>query len=246
MKMGKGSLNDKQERLNRLIGLLRSNDFWTIDSLASQLDVTTRTLQRDLTELRSQGLPIETERGRGGGISLTKRWGIEKINLNNQEAMDLLLSLAITQSLGSPILMSNLKSIQQKISQVFPENQQTIIKESRKRIWVGAPASQEVMNSYKSPKNKHLELLSQAFFERYKVEIKYSDGDNNISKRSIEIHHLLLNWPVWYLLSWDELRQDTRMFRVDRISKFIVLNDTFEIHHKNVFDETLKGYFKSI
>lgn len=244
--MGKGSLNDKQERLNRLIGLLRSNDFWTIDSLASQLDVTTRTLQRDITELRSQGLPIETERGRGGGISLTKRWGIEKINLNNQEVMDLLLSLAITQSLGSPILMSNLKSIQQKISQVFPENQQIIIKELRKRIWVGAPASQEVMSYYKSPNKKNLEQLSQAFFERYKVEINYLDGENKTSKRTIEVHHLLLNWPVWYLLSWDELRQDTRMFRIDRISKFNVLSKNFEIHHKNVFDETLKNYFKSI
>ena len=244
--MGKGSLTNKQERFNRLIGLLRSDHFWTIELLSQELEVTTRTLQRDITELRAQGVPIETERGRGGGLRLTQRWGIEKINLTNLEVMDLLLSLAITQSLGSPLLMKNLKSIQQKISQVFPINQQEIIHNLRNRIWVGSPASAVILRSYNKPTNKSLNLLSQAFFEENKVEFNYEDGEGNKTKRKVEIHHLLLNWPVWYLLCWDELREDTRMFRVDRISKLSVLSESFEVYKKNIFDESLKSYFKTI
>lgn len=244
--MGKGSLDQKQERINKLIGLLRSNDFWTIQLLSEELDVTTRTIQRDITALRGQGLPIETDQGRGGGVQLVKKWGIEKINLSNQEVMDLLLSLAITQSMSSPILLNNIKSIQQKISQTFPQYQQKTIKELRKRIWIGDNASKDVLSSYKESSNSNISLLSEAFFEKKKIEIIYLDGEGNKSKRMIEPHHFLLNWPVWYILAWDEQRQAPRMFRIDRIRNLQIKNENFKTYNKNIFNENLREYFRSI
>lgn len=244
--MGKGSLDTKQERISRLIGLLRSDNFWTIEELAIELEVTSRTIQRDITALRAQGLPIETEQGRGGGVQLTKKWGIERINLSNQEVMDLLLSLAITQSMSSPLLLDNVKSIQQKLSQTFPEEQQKTIKELRKRIWVGKNASEDVISSYKNLHNSRVSLLSEAFFEQFKIQISYINSDSKTTSRIIEPHHLLLNWPVWYILAWDELREAPRMFRIDRIKNIKILNQKFETYKKTTFDKELKNYFKSI
>ena len=74
--MGKGNLKSKNDRFSRLLGLLRSDEHWTTNTLAEEVEVSHRTLMRDLSELQEAGYPIETDRGRGGGIRLSGRWGI--------------------------------------------------------------------------------------------------------------------------------------------------------------------------
>ena len=243
--MGKGSLLDKQNRQSRLLGLLRSDDYWTISGLATELETSTRTINRDLGELSSQGIPIDSDRGRGGGVRLIERWGISKLNLSNEEVMDMLISFAITESMKSAILTRNIKSIQQKISQIFPPAQRAAIRALRKRILIGANASEYILETYSPPK-KNLDKLIHSFFNRYRAQITYIDGKGEKSKRIIEIHFLLLNWPVWYLMCWDHLREGIRVFRVDRILSFKVLSERFDLHSKDAYDVLYDDYFKSI
>ena len=75
--MGKGSLREKKERHEQIIDCLRSEKYWTSERLCNQLDISYRTIMRDLAELKEAGVPIESERGRGGGISIVGRLVLE-------------------------------------------------------------------------------------------------------------------------------------------------------------------------
>ncbi|MCJ8312430.1 MAG: HTH domain-containing protein, partial [Pseudomonadales bacterium] len=68
--MTNNSFEQRTQRRSRLIGLLRSEDHWKTADLREQLGVSQRTLMRELSELRQAGYPIESDRGRGGGIRL--------------------------------------------------------------------------------------------------------------------------------------------------------------------------------
>lgn len=244
--MARSSLKGKNDRMDRLIGLLRSGDQWTSSQLCKQLEVSPRTLMRDIQELRDSGYPIDADRGRGGGIRLSDRWGIDKLNLDHSEVIDLLVSLAITERLRSPLLGKNLRSIRQKITRTFPPHQREVIRQLRKRILVGDPASASVMSTYSTPSDRLTSMISESFFERRLIEIEYVSGDQEKTTRQVEPHFLLLSWPVWYLLCWDRLRGDIRVFRIDRIVKGQKLLE--KIPHRNHEDFTLpiQRFFEAV
>ena len=146
--MGKGSLREKRERQEQILDCLRSENYWTGDQICEQLQISYRTLMRDLAELKESGIPIRSERGRGGGISIVGRWGLGKLQLNNSEVISLLVSLAISESIKSPIMLDNLSSIRRRISSAFPVEQQQVIAKIRKRILIGDYASKNVLKTY--------------------------------------------------------------------------------------------------
>ena len=212
--MGKGSLKEKRERQEQILDCLRSEAFWTGERICDHLDISYRTLMRDLAELKDSGVPIRSDRGRGGGISIIGRWGLGKIQLDNAEVITLLVSLAITESIQSPILLDNIHSIRKRISSAFPIEQQRAITKIRKRILVGDTASKEVLQSYTSPRKAVLADLTDSFFNLTKVMIKYRSSKNEITQRMVEPQLLCLVFPVWYFLCWDDLRQSIRLFRI--------------------------------
>ena len=140
--MGKGAASDRLERLERLKGLLKASDSMTVKELAAELDVSIRSLSRDIELLRASGVPIEADRGRGGGVRLQRQWSFGRLHLDFEEGIDLLLSIALAEKLNSPLLLKRLRSIRQKLATSFPEAQQSRIKMLRNRILIGPPASE--------------------------------------------------------------------------------------------------------
>jgi predicted DNA-binding transcriptional regulator YafY len=244
--MGKGSLREKKERQEQIVDCLRSEDYWTSKRLCNQLDISYRTLMRDLAELKEAGVPVVSEKGRGGGISIVGRWGLNKLQLNNSEVITLLISLAITESIKSPILVDNIHSIKNRISSAFPIEQQQIISKMRKRILIGRNASEHVLQSYSTPKKTVLVDLTDSFFNLTKIKIKYKTAKNEITERLIEPQMLCLEFPVWYFLSWDELRQSVRLFRIDRIISTERTNIIFKIRKKSTLIEGTDEFFSHI
>ena len=244
--MGKSSHREISERREQIMACLRSEDTWTSRRLCQRLGMSYRTLMRDLAELKESGVPILTDRGRGGGIALAGRWGLSQLQLSNTEVIALLTSLAITESLQSPILVDNLKSIRNKISSAFPKEQQKIIAKIRKRIFVGGQASKKVLKSYSKPLPSVLSDLTDSFFNQTKVEIDYSSATNEKTTRLIEPQVLCLVFPVWYFLCWDELRQSERLFRIDRILSTKKTNKVFKRRRKGKLIEGAKELFASI
>lgn len=221
-------------------------EHWTTHHLASELNISHRTLMRDLEELKEAGYPIEADRGRGGGIRLNGRWGIERLNLNNQEAISLILSLSITEALTSKSNDFGTKPLKQKIASAFPENQRKAINDLRKRILIGQLASNDVLKSYKSASKLIWDKAMAGFFESKRIQLNYMDEKNNLTQRQVDPNFLLLNWPVWYLLGWDYLRNDVRVFRLDRIQEIQVEDKTIVRRSNTLFLNAYEQYFKSI
>ena len=217
------------DRLEQLKGLLKGRDHATAAGLADDLGVSLRTLRRDIELLRESGIPIESDRGRGGGLRMHRNWALGRFQLNATEAIDLLLSIAIAEQMNSPVLLQQLNGVRRKIVAAFGESHQRQIRLLRKRILIGAPASPRVLSSYTAPGRRGLSGVAEAFFEMRCVQIAYADQSGAVTKREVEPHFLFLNLPVWYVLAWDRLRSGVRTFRVDRVKSVTPLDSSFQL-----------------
>lgn len=244
--MSKSNFDSLKNRQEQLIGLLRSRESWNTNELRRLLKVSQRTLMRDLGGLRSQGLPIETEIGRGGGIRLNSSWGLGRLQLNLSEIINLLVALATMEKIPSPILSKNLRLVRHKIAMSFPDSQRRLVGNIRQRIWIGDKASKEVLSSFKEVKSSIVEPLQLGFFENKKVKIQYFDSSNNKTTRVIEPHYLILSYPVWYVHSWDLLRNEIRTFRLDRILKCSLLDEYFKNRDRELFSKSIDDFFEAI
>ncbi|WP_346993629.1 helix-turn-helix transcriptional regulator [Alteromonas gracilis] len=192
--MTKTNFKHRVDRRNRLLGLLRSEQHWTTSDLREHLNVSQRTLMRELASLREEGYPIDADRGRGGGVRLASRWGIERLILNHKEVIELLLALSLVESLPLPFMTNNLKEIKQKLYQVFPESERSRISQVRKRIFVNTHVSS--IAPYQ-PVETHIDISQascEAFFEQRCLNIKYVSESKTFSSRTIEPHYLMLAW----------------------------------------------------
>jgi predicted DNA-binding transcriptional regulator YafY len=244
--MTKVSFEQRAERRNRLIGLLRSEEYWQTSDLREHLGVSQRTLMRELAEMRNAGYPIESDRGRGGGVRLDGRWGIERLNLNHQEVVELILSLAIIESLQSPLLTSNIKAIKQKLFQAFPQEQRRSVSNIRKRIMIGDNAKANVVSNYTNPAQRISQSIAESFLQRKHMEIEYQSEAGERTLRVIEVQYILLNWPIWYIIAWDHLRLSSRVFRIDRIKNARIVDGSFQLRPKHVFTDIYKPFYQTI
>lgn len=227
--MGNRATSSRLGRLEELQGLLKAHEHVTAAELADELGVSIRTLNRDLGILRDGGVPIESDRGRGGGLRLQRNWALGRLHLSPAEAIDLLLSIAIAERMNSPLLLQQLAPIKRKIVAAFPESYQTKIRSLRRRILVGAPASKQVVASFSPPQHRSLAGIAEAFFNTRCIAIDYVDQYGTTTSRDVEPQFLYLSVPVWYLLAWDRLRGAVRYFRIDRIKSIKPLETSFRL-----------------
>lgn len=231
------SAKSRLQRLEELKGLLKARDIVTARDLADELGVSRRSLHRDLAILREQGLPIESGRGRGGGLRLHPHWGLGRVHFSATEAIDLLLSIAIAERINSPVLLSQLAGIKRKVAAAFGETHQLQIRTLRRRILLGPPASGPAAASAGSAPRRAQAALAEAFINTRAVAIDYVDRKGAVTSRQVEPHYLLLCLPVWYVLAWDRLRGAVRHFRVDRIRSVAPLVQSFRLRDSQPFIE---------
>ena len=227
--MGDRATSSRLQRLEELKGLLKAREHVTAAELADELGVSLRTLNRDLAVLRDSGVPIESDRGRGGGLRLQRSWALGRLHLSPAEAIDLLLSIAIAERMNSPLLLQQLAPIKRKIVAAFSEAYQPKIRSLRKRILVGRPASEQVIASFSPPQRGALTGVAEAFFNMQCIAIGYVDQNGATTSREVEPQFLYLNVPVWYVLAWDRLRGAVRCFRIDRIKSVTPLETGFRL-----------------
>ena len=222
-------------RLEAVKALLADRDVTTVGDLAADLGVSMRTVQRDLVALRDLGMPIESDRGRGGGIRLEPGWSLGRVHLNESEALGMLLSLTIAEKIGSPLLLEDLRSVRRKVSAAFAPAQSRRIRALRRRILVGGPASDRVLTTYTPPQASITQGLMRAFLYQHVASIRYQDQSGTVTDREIETQYLYYNLPVWYALAWDRLRDDVRFFRLDRLQRIQALAADFRLRPPDPF-----------
>jgi len=229
------------ERLDVLTSRLKVNEPIHLRKVADELGISMSTINRDINILRERGVPIEAERGRGGGIRVAATWGIGHIALTYQETIDLLVSIAVSEKMELPMMFGNAKVIRTKLISTFSKNDQLKIKRLTSRLMIGPTSSPEVIKSYKPEPSAIIKRIHDSFVFMKSTNISYRSRDGALSKRTIEPHYMVLNYPVWYLVCWDHLRNDVRSFRCDRLLQARTSDNYFQLRPWNDFEESLKG-----
>ncbi|KZL25701.1 YafY family protein [Pseudovibrio sp. Ad37] len=218
---------------------LKQEELCTVKDLALQHDVSERTITRDLQLMREQGLPIDADRGRGGGVRLDRNWGVGRMNLAYPEAVDLLISIAVSEQMDSPMFLASLGSVRRQLVASFSPEKRHKVNRLKSRILIGSTASTYVQRTINAPPKDVVQALHQAFIDQVTLTIGYKREDGASSERRIEPHYLMLNYPVWYVIAFDHLRNAPRTFRCDRILTAEMTGDHFRLLPKEGFQETL-------
>lgn len=234
---------DRAERLEILLRLLSDRPGITAQRLRAELGISERSLFRDLDYLRNRGYPIEGSVGRGGGLRIHPSWGLGRVSLSVEQSLGVLLALAIAEKLGLPLFQSNFKPARQKIAAAFSQSQRALVRRLQDRIFIGQPASAAVKSSYDSPPQEIMATLEKAFFQEKQIQITYTNEKGAVTERTVEPHGLFINWPAWYLLSYDHLRTAPRTFRLDRISRAKIGESPFKSRALELFEQLVGSKF---
>jgi predicted DNA-binding transcriptional regulator YafY len=229
------------DRLDALARVLRDRPGITARELAEELGVSTRSVFRDLGTLRDRGFPVESARGRGGGMRVRGNWGLGRVLLGREEALCTLIGLAVAEKLGMPLFASELGRARRKIGDAFPSSEQRRLAPLRERILVGLPASAAVRASYGRPDTDVMRRLESAFVELRVLTVGYIREDGQRSLRRVEPHALVINWPAWYLLARDLERGATRTFRLDRFISIDPENSPFTAMTSSMVRDALES-----
>lgn len=239
--MTRATTLDHLSRLDWLETRLKTDTPLIAADLARELGVSLRTIGRDIAILRERGVPVDGERGRGGGLHVTSSWGVGRLHLDFREAVDLLVSLAIAEHARSPLLLADLAPVRRKLVASFAPPMRRRIASLRARLLIAGPASSHVRATFRRPPARLVERLHEAFLLCRPATITYLDGEGRRTQRIIEPHFLLLNAPVWYVLAFDLSRQAIRTLRVDRISAIELMGTTFRPRPYAEFRTALEG-----
>jgi len=197
-------------RLLRLLGLLQARPDWTGAELAARLDVTPRTLRRDVQRLRDLDYPVESVPGVAGGYRLGSGAALPPLQLDDDEAIAVVVSLRSATSQTVTGLAEASVSALAKLDQVLPAR-------LRERTAALRQATVALPGPAAAIDPALLTTLATACRRHQRVRMGYRDRGGAASVRVIEPYRLVSGGYRWYLLAFDTDRQDWRTFRVDRI-----------------------------
>lgn len=239
--MARTNSNERLKRLELLAVQLKQDELCTVKGLARQHGVSERTITRDLSLMREQGMPIDADRGRGGGVRLARNWGVGRINLTYPEAVDLLISIAVAEQMNSPMFLASLGTVRRQLVASFSPDKRDKVNHLKSRILIGVTASTFVQANVATPPSRVVQSLHQAFIDQRTLAIEYQVEGGVSSERLIDPHYLLLNYPVWYVIAFDHLRDSPRTFRCDRILTAEQTETRFRLLPKEEFRQSLDG-----
>lgn len=202
-------------RISRLIEItviLLNKEIITAKELAERLEVSTRTIYRDIETLSMAGVPVYMSKGNGGGISLLQEYSINRAILSVEEKESLILALKTLQVTKYP----ETDSVLEKVSSIFNDD--------NSEDWVHVDFSQWGSN----PNENHkFTKIKTAILRRYIVSFDYINAFGDITNRAIEPMKLLYKGHAWYLHGYCRLKSDFRIFRISRIKNLVINNEEF-------------------
>jgi len=208
----------KAERLFQIITLLRGRrTVITAEQLAEKLEVSERTIYRDIHALMHSGMHIESEAG--VGYRLKPKFDIPPLMFEPDELEALLLGARMVQGWGSDSLGKAAETALQKIHSVLPEELHRLYVQQQE--WLIVP------DYHRKRSARHADVIRNAIKNQIKLILDYQDEDKNPSERTVLPLGLIYWGSAWTLVAWCELRDNYRMFRLDRISQIKSNNESF-------------------
>ena len=206
----------RADRLFQTVQLIRGRRLSTAQWLAGRLQVSTRTVYRDVADLQGQGVPIEGEAG--VGYRMRAGFDLPPLMFTASEAQALVAAIRLAQPRLDGPLADSAETALSKMLAVLPP---------------ATRAAAESLAVYAPPVGPNadtrarLETLRLATEARRKLQLRYLDLKGQASERTVRPLGSFFWGQVWTLAAWCEHRQDFRSFRVDRIASITVLDQRF-------------------
>lgn len=198
-------------RTLRLLSLLQTHRYWPGNELADRLNVSPRTLRRDIDRLRELGYPVEARRGVEGGYQLAAGAALPPLVLDDDEAVALTIGLrAAAQGAVAGIEESSVRALA-KVARIMPPRLRRRV-EALRAMTVPAPWS-----SGPGIDAGVLTVIAQACRDEERLRFTYTSASGEQAARHVEPHRLVSLGRRWYLVAFDLTRQDWRSFRLDRL-----------------------------
>ena len=201
---------DTSTRLLRLLSVLQSRRFWAGADLAQRLEITPRTLRRDIDRLRSLGYMVDAAAGPGGGYQLGQGSALPPLLLDDDEAVAIAVSLrsAVDAFVG---MGQTAVSVLGKLNQLMPAR-------LRKRVGALQAVTLSVIRAPSAVNPETLASLAAACWDLRELTLRYRDRQGRATTRVVQPLKLAHTGNRrWYLVAWDLSRDAWRTLRVDRI-----------------------------
>lgn len=204
-------------KLDRLLGILTTllqNDRINAPALAEKFEVSRRTISRDIDALCLAGIPIVTQQGGNGGISIAEGYRIDKSVLTTDELSSMIAAL---KGLGTVSEKARIERMLDKLS----ANKDTVVS-LRESVVI------DLASHYKGSLTRKIELIKQAIHESRLIEFKYY-YEKGESHRRIEPYFIAFQWTAWYVFGFCLKRQDWRLFKLTRLWDLKQCNESFAL-----------------
>ncbi len=199
----------RADRLFQIVQYLRGGRLLTARDLAQRLEVSERTIYRDIADLAGSGVPIEGEAG--VGYLMRSGYDLPPLMFTRDEVVALVAGARMLQAWGGAKMAAAAQEALVKIDAVLPEAE----RQRARSVRIHAIPAPDMPPDLRD----RLDALEKTIDEHRRVEIVYCDAAGRQTCRHVRPLGLWFWGKVWTLVAWCELRDDFRMFRIDRIGR---------------------------
>ncbi len=208
---------NRSDRLFRIVQIMRNRRFVTAEYLAETLDVSMRTIYRDIRDIAKAGVPIRGEAG--VGYQLERSASLPPMTFTAEEIEALVLGARMAVAWSDSELATAARSVLEKIEGMVPAP----LREVLLKTALFAPSG-----PWTHARKLNLDVIRTAVGERRKLAFDYVNADGQTSRRIVRPLGLYFWGAKWSLAGWCELRKAYRSFRPDRMQDLEVLSERFD------------------
>jgi predicted DNA-binding transcriptional regulator YafY len=221
----------RADRLFRIVQLLRRRrTVMTAAQIADKLEISERTVYRDIRDLIAAGTPIAGEAG--VGYRLQPGYDLPPLMFDREEIQALVLGARIVAQFGDPALARASESILSKVAAVLPKDLEPLLADTRLFV----PNSRTSARSAAG-----LAVAREALIARRRIRLKYANEKGEETERDVRPLGVFFWGKTWTLAAWCELRTGFRNFRLDRVGQ-ATLGDRFEEEAGRTLRDMLAQY----
>ena len=204
-------------RLLQLLELLQAQPLTTGREIAERLAIDRRTVRRYIATLQELGIPVEGERGVGGGYRVRPGFRLPPLMLNDDEAIVVVLGLMAARRQGLDATTASVDGALAKIHRVLPDALRRRVEALEATLGFTTPATTGAPVA-----GDAVLLLAEAIRRRRRVRAGYRSFEGEATQRELSPHGLVVHSGRWYLAAYDHTRDDMRTFRIDRLRRTVV------------------------
>ncbi|RYH08187.1 YafY family protein [Tropicimonas sp. IMCC6043] len=216
----------RADRLFQIVQYLRGGRLVTARQLAERLEVSERTIYRDIADLQASGVPVEGEAG--VGYVLLSGFDLPPLMFTRDEIVALVAGARLVRAWGGVAMARGAEEALVKISAVLPEAERA--RAAAVQVHSFAPGLTDELRA-------RIDAIEAAVERRAVLAVSYVDAEGAETERQLRPLGLWFWGKVWTLVAWCELREDFRMFRLDRITTLAETGARFRAEREKSLSE---------